>query len=130
MNELPPMRPMRILLIEDHADTLRLLTQYLEDLGHTVITARNLAEAHKVWPDCNCEVLLSDVGLSDGSGWEFLETAQPRRPVYAIAMSGFGMNADNARSREAGFRHHLLKPFKIAELEKLILEAANTGPGQ
>ena len=83
--------------------------------------------ARKVWPDCNCEVLLSDVGLPDGTGWEFLETVQPRRPVYAIAMSGFGMNADNARSRDAGYHHHLLKPFKTAELDKLLLEAARTG---
>ena len=128
MSGLQVMRPMRILLVENHADTLRWLTQYLEDLGHTVVTARDLAEARRAWRDCNCEVLISDVGLPDGTGWEFLETVQPRRPVYAIAMSGFGMNADNARSREAGYRHHLLKPFKTAELDKLLLEAASARP--
>ncbi|HMJ88813.1 MAG TPA: response regulator [Candidatus Acidoferrum sp.] len=124
MNPLPAMRPMNILLVENHADTLRWLTLYLEDLGHTVVTARDLAEARSAWRSSNCEVLISDIGLPDGTGWELLEQAQPP-PVFAIAMSGFGMNADNARSRAAGYRHHLLKPFKTAELDKLLSEAAS-----
>jgi two-component system CheB/CheR fusion protein len=116
-------RPLRILLVENHADTLRWLTLYLEELGHAVVTARTLAEAKAVLPQCDCDVLISDIGLPDGTGWELLEQAQPSRPVFAIAMSGFGMNADNARSLQAGYRYHLLKPFKIAELDKLLKEA-------
>ena len=127
MNEAPIMRPMRILLVENHADTLRWLTLYLEDLGHTVVTARDIAEARQAWQSSEFDVLLSDIGLPDGTGWELLEQVEPRRSVYAIAMSGFGMNADNARSREAGYRHHLLKPFKTAELDKLLQEAAVGG---
>ena len=48
--------------------------------------------------------------------------------VFAVAMSGFGMNADSERSRQAGFRHHLLKPFKTEELDKILEEAAATVP--
>lgn len=128
MNETPVMRPMRILLVENHADTLRWLTLYLEDLGHTVVTARDLAEARRAWPACHCEVLISDIGLPDGTGWELLEQVRDSHPVFAIAMSGFGMNADNARSREAGYRHHLLKPFKTAELDRVLTEAAAQQP--
>jgi CheY-like chemotaxis protein len=116
-------RPLRILLVENHADTLRWLTLYLEELGHTVVTARTLAEAKAVLPQCDCEVLISDIGLPDGTGWELLEQTQLSRPLFAIAMSGFGMNADNMRSKQAGYRHHLLKPFKIAELDKILKEA-------
>lgn len=116
------MRPMQILLVENHADTLRWLKLYLEELGHTVATARTLAEARALLPTCRCEVLLSDIGLPDGTGWELL--AQLSRPVFAIAMSGFGMNADNGRSREAGFRYHLVKPFKTAALDRILAEAA------
>lgn len=118
------MRPMRILLVENHADTLRWLTLYLQDLGHTVFTARDLAEAMSVWPTCHCEVLISDIGLPDGTGWELLKNIQSQRPIFAIAMSGFGMNADNCRSFEAGYRYHLLKPFKTAELDRVLSEAA------
>jgi CheY-like chemotaxis protein len=124
MSDLPIMRRMRILLVENHADTLRWLTLYLEDLGHTVVTARTVEEARAVWQTCSCEVLISDIGLPDGTGWELLEDIRDSRPVFAIAMSGFGMNADNARSRQVGYRHHLLKPFKTAELDKLLMEAA------
>lgn len=124
MSEAELTRPLRILLVENHEDTLRWLTLYLEELGHTVVTARTLAEAHAALATSQCEVLLSDIGLPDGTGWELLEHARPSRPLFAIAMSGFGMNADNGRSRAAGYRHHLVKPFKLAELDRLLHEAA------
>ena len=69
-------------------------------------------------------MLISDIGLPDGTGWELLQRLQLPHPIYAIAMSGFGMNADQARSRAAGFRHHLLKPFPLNELDGLLEEAA------
>lgn len=71
-----------------------------------------------------CDVLISDIGLPDGDGWELLRTAELRQPVFAIAMSGFGMNADRSKSKAAGFRHHLLKPFQPDELEGVLDEAA------
>jgi two-component system CheB/CheR fusion protein len=116
---------MKILLVENHADTLRWLSLYLTELGHTVVGARTLAEAKAVLekPD-GCEVLLSDIGLPDGTGWELLEGATSTRPIYAVAMSGFGMDADNTRSLAAGYRHHLLKPFKTSELDRILDEAA------
>ncbi len=128
MSEAMAVKPMKIVLVENHADTLRWLTLYLEDLGHTVASARTVAEARALLPGCGCDVLLSDIGLPDGTGWELLEQIRPPRPFYAIAMSGLGMNADNARSREAGFRRHLVKPFKMDELDKVLLEAANEQP--
>ena len=72
------------------------------------------------------DVLISDIGLPDGSGWELLPQAQARsnRPIFAIAMSGFGLSADHERSRQAGFRHHLLKPFRPDELNGMLQEAA------
>ena len=124
MSEPSTLRPLRVLLVENHADTLRWLTLYLEELGHTVKAARTLAAARAALQTWECEVLISDIGLPDGTGWELLQQANFYRPVFAIAMSGFGMNADSGRSREAGYRHHLVKPFKIAELDKLLGEAA------
>ena len=123
MSDSAASRSLCILLVENHSDTLRWLTLYLEELGHKVIGVRTLAEARSALARNLCEVLISDIGLPDGTGWELLEEAKLSRPIFAIAMSGFGMNADNARSRQAGYRHHLLKPFKIAELDKFLKEA-------
>jgi len=115
--------PLRIFLVENHPDTLKWLRLYLEDRGHTVATARTVGEALESFPDAGCEVLLSDIGLPDGDGWQLMEQLHPA-PRFAIAMSGFGMNADSARSRAVGFRHHLLKPYKPTELDALLDEAA------
>jgi CheY-like chemotaxis protein len=116
--------PLRIFIIENHADTLKWLQLYLEDCGHTVHSAQSVAEALAAFPKSDCEVLITDIGLPDGNGWDLLRDLE-RQPRYAIAMSGFGMNADSSRSRSAGFRHHLLKPFKSSELDRMLAEAAS-----
>lgn len=118
----PP--PLRIFVVENHSDTLKWIRLYLEEFGHIVQTAQSLAEALAHFPDSRSQVLMSDIGLPDGTGWELMERLQPSAQIFAIAMSGFGLNADSSRSRAAGFHHHLLKPFKPAELERLLKEAA------
>jgi CheY-like chemotaxis protein len=117
-------RHLRVFVVENHADTLLSLQLYLEDLGHSVQTARSLGDAiHKL--RCSAvDVLISDIGLPDGTGWDLLEKARLPDRVFAVAMSGFGMNADSARSHAAGYRHHLLKPFKTEELDDILEEAA------
>jgi CheY-like chemotaxis protein len=119
------MHPMRILIVENHADTLQSLKLYLQDSGHEVFTSMSLDEARAVLPGCDCGVVICDIGLPDGSGWELMDTIKKaQQPIFAVAMSGFGLNADSARSRAAGFRHHLLKPFKAAELDGILDEAS------
>jgi len=115
---------LRIFLVENHRDTLLWLTRYLEQMGHMVFTARTKAEALEALPRAGCSVLISDIGLPDGDGWDLLRTADLPRPVYAIAMSGFGMNSDRAKSKAAGYRHHLLKPFDPSSLDAILDEAA------
>ena len=115
---------LRIFVVENHPDTLKYLRMYLEQMDHHVQSARSVAEALAALPDADADVLISDIGLPDGDGWELLRRAQLPHPVYAIAMSGFGMNADHARSRAAGYRHHLLKPFAPEDLDVMLEEAA------
>src|SRR5262245_47051064 len=115
---------MRIFVVENHADTLRWLSTYLEDCGHTVVSATTLADSLKLLPEANCDVLISDIGLPDGDGWQLLEKVCLPQPIFAIAMSGFGKEADNERSRALGYRHHLIKPFRVTELDKILEEAA------
>ena len=84
-----------------------------------------MAKALAAIPGAQCDVLLSDIGLPDGDGWELLRALREGGcpPAYAIAMSGFGMSADHVRSQEAGYRHHLLKPFDPEALDAMLEEA-------
>lgn len=109
-------------MVENHDDTRVLLCILLEQMGHTVKTAASMNEALRELPRSHWDVLISDIGLPDGDGWELMRRLE-RRPPYAIAMSGLGMNGDRARSREAGFRHHLVKPTGPEQLA-VILEGA------
>jgi CheY-like chemotaxis protein len=130
MNSFSEPHPLRIFVVENHPDTLKYLTIYLEQMGHTVDSARTMREALEKLPSAEFQVLISDIGLPDGDGWELLQRSRLARTVYAIAMSGFGMNADFLRSKAAGYRHHMLKPFDPAELDAMLEEAgAEIGVG-
>ena len=118
-------RPLRIFVVENHEDTRFLLVLLLEQLGHTVFSAPSLGEALAELPSARCDVLISDIGLPDGNGWELMTQLGDERPRYAIAMSGFGMSSDRQRSLNVGYRHHLLKPVEPNQLERLLDEAAD-----
>src|SRR4051812_33507856 len=116
--------PLHILLVENHEDSRRYLAMYLEGVGHHVTTAATVGEALDAAPGAEYDVLLSDIGLPDGDGWQLLREAHFSHPIFAIAISGFGMNADRERSKEAGYRRHLLKPIDIDKLDGILAEAA------
>ena len=115
---------LRIFVVEDHKDTLDALRKHLEQLGHIVFSASSKAEALKQIPMADCHVLISDLGLPDGNGWELMQELENLSPRYAIAISGYGMKADREMSAEAGFRHHLVKPLLPPKLDTLLEEAS------
>jgi two-component system, chemotaxis family, CheB/CheR fusion protein len=112
MNPGPPPggRGIRILLVEDHLDTARIFAQVLCAAGHTVTTARTLAEARAQCAAGSLDLLLVDIILPDGLGWDLLPLP-PDCAIPAIAMTGLAMPADLERSRLSGFAEHLIKPF-------------------
>lgn len=120
----PATRPMRVFVVENHTDTREFLTFMLEELGHTVTVADTMRKALRDAPAATPDVLISDIGLPDGDGWELLSKLALARPAYAIAMSGFGMSADRVRSKAVGYRHHLVKPMGLEQLEGILREAA------
>lgn len=125
---LSAVRPLRIFLVENHTDILKWLTLYLQQMGHTVTSARTMSDALAALPGASCEVLISDIGLPDGDGWQLLQRVRDGAhglPGYSIAMSGYGMNADRSKSKAAGYSQHILKPFKAAELQAMLGEAAH-----
>ena len=115
---------LRVFVVENHADTREFLTFMLQELGHTVITADTMSRALRDVPTANCDVLISDIGLPDGDGWQLLARLDLPKPVYAIAMSGFGMTADRLRSKAVGYRHHLVKPMGLEQLDSILRDAA------
>ena len=114
---------LRIFLVEDHADTLDALCLYLKCAGYSVRSARSKEEALKEIANANCDVLISDIGLLDGNGWDLIRETGKLRPRYAIAISGYGTKADREKSARAGFRHHLVKPVTSEKLAPVLEEA-------
>lgn len=111
---------MRIFLVENHPDTLACIDRFLRRAGHEVECAQTIADALRALPANPRDVLLTDLGLPDGDGWELLEQLGAARPPLAIAMSGRCSPADRARSRTAGFQVHLVKPFLPEDLERAL----------
>jgi CheY-like chemotaxis protein len=118
-----PAQSLTILLVENHPDTAKYLRRYLEQRGHAVDVAGSVREALDALAERVVDVLISDIGLPDGTGWELMERASLPPTVYALAMSGFGASTDYRQSAEAGFRHHLLKPFTPEQLDAYLAEA-------
>lgn len=115
---------LHVLIVENHGDTLESLSIYVELLGASVSTAQTMEGALALLGEQTPDVMVSDIGLPDGDGWELLRRARLPPTVYAIAMSGFGLGVDHLKSQDAGYRRHLRKPFNPPELDVLLEEAA------
>ncbi|MDQ6859902.1 MAG: response regulator, partial [Verrucomicrobiota bacterium] len=101
------------------ADTARVLKRILEHAGYVVQHAASLAQARQLADEQRFDVLVSDVGLPDGSGLELMR-ALKERGLSGIALSGFGMDDDRAASSAAGFSEHLTKPVDWPQLRGAI----------
>src|SRR6476661_995575 len=117
---------MRILLVEDHEDTNRSLTNLLRRRGYYVQSATSLQSALELNAKEEFDVLISDLGLPDGSGIELMQKLSSTRPLVGIALTGFGMEEDIRKTREAGFKHHLVKPIDLTKLDQLIQQSVAT----
>jgi CheY-like chemotaxis protein len=106
-----------ILLVEDHIDTANAMKRLLAKRGYAVQAATSVAEALRMAANHSFDVLISDIGLPDGTGLQLMRELGARRPVKGIALTGFGMEEDVERSREAGFIEHLTKPINMEQLQ-------------
>jgi PAS domain S-box-containing protein len=113
-------RQVKILLVEDHGDTSRALVRLLENQGYDVETADSMASALTAVKHERFNLLLCDIGLPDGTGFELIEEVRKDCQTPALALSGFGMEEDVLRSRMAGFEGHLTKPVNFQKLEAAI----------
>lgn len=126
LHEVSPPHGLRLLVVEDHPDTLATLTRLLTRRGYIVRTATCIAECLEVAREYDFDLLISDIGLPDGRGTELLKQlhALHGKSPPAIAMSGFGMDDDVERSQQAGFSEHLTKPVEFPALQQAIARLA------
>lgn len=120
--------PLRILLVEDHADTAEAMADLLRGQGHQVAVAgsvaQGLAAAEARGGAEGIDLLLSDLGLPDGSGHDLMRELGRRYGIRGIALSGYGMEEDIRRSMDAGFEKHLTKPVSLQALRSVLQEVA------
>jgi PAS domain S-box-containing protein len=122
-----PTKP-RVLLVEDHRDTLRSMAFIIRGLGYEVQSATTVREAkvHAIEGD----ILVSDIGLPDGNGYNLMKELRTRG-IRGIAVSGFGQEEDVERSKDAGFSEHLIKPIDrraLANALSRLIEASSPPP--
>jgi len=115
-----PRRSYRLLIVEDHADTQHSLTRLLERRGYEVRAVDGIGTALEASQAFPFDVLISDMGLPDGTGIDLIQRLSRGGRINAIALSGFGMEDDVRRSKDAGFAEHLTKPVDINKLDGVI----------
>ena len=125
----PVERSLRILLVEDHADTAEAMADLLGLSGHRVTVAASVADALAAAEAAagELDLVLSDLGLPDGSGQDLMRELVRLYGLRGIALSGYGMEEDIRRSREAGFARHLTKPINRQALEGAIRQVVSGG---
>jgi DNA-binding response OmpR family regulator len=87
---------------------------------HQVRDADSVASALKAAADEHFDLVISDVGLPDGSGLDLMRQLHEQHGIQGICLSGFGMEEDIASSAAAGFARHLTKPVDLRQLENVI----------
>lgn len=129
----PSTTPCKILLVEDNKPTLLVMNRLLSKMGHTVKTAVTASAAIELADIETFDMVVSDIGLPDKSGYELMIHLKSKHSLRGIALSGYGMEDDIRRSVESGFELHLTKPVQVMALElalhtvqqKIIRESVN-----
>jgi HAMP domain-containing protein/signal transduction histidine kinase len=127
---VPAHHARRILLVEDHEDSNRSLTNLLRRRGYDVQSALSFQAALDLGSKEQFDVLISDLALPDGNGIDLMQRLRFKQPLLGIALTGFGMEDDIRKGREAGFQHHLVKPIDLNKLDLLIQQYTKDPPAR
>jgi len=120
-------RSLNVLLVEDHEPTLRVMERLLRQIGHRVTGVTTVASATAAAAQDGFDLIISDLGLPDGSGLDVMRQLRDRYSGRAIALTGYGMESDVTASRDAGFAEHLTKPVDLAALDAAIRRVSSSG---
>ena len=122
----PTCKMLRVLLVEDHEPTHRVLGKLLNGLGHSTQIATSVQSALQIAQSADFDLVISDLGLPDGTGHVLMRALKDRFGLQGIALSGYGADGDIRKSFDAGFFAHLTKPIDICHLEDAIARASAT----
>ena len=113
-------RRLNVLVVEDHDDSRRLMAMLLRSFGYTVHAAGTVGAAKAAAAGERFDVLVSDVGLPDGTGTELMRDLRRLYDLPGVALTGHGLAEDVRRCQEAGFAEHLTKPVDPQQLRAAI----------
>ena len=123
-------RPLSILLVEDHEDTRQVMVDLLERARHRVVAAHDVRSARAAAAHDRFDLVVSDLGLPDGSGHDLMRYLRENYGLKGIAVSGYGAADDIERSLSAGFVEHLTKPVYPQKLKEAIARAGRWPGGR
>ncbi len=110
----------RVLVVDDHYDTCLGMKRMLERRGYHITIAHSAEQAVEKVRTEDFDLLISDIGLPDRSGYDLMRELRLNKRLPGIALSGFGTEQDVNQAKEAGFSEHLTKPINFERLQKTI----------
>ena len=105
-----------ILLLEDDKSLNRGISFKLKKEGYNVCTAFNIKEAKDVFENNKVDLIISDVGLPDGSGFDFCEEIRKISNVHIIMLTALDQEIDIVAGYDIGADDYITKPFSVREL--------------
>jgi PAS domain S-box-containing protein len=120
----------RVLLIEDHKPTCDTLIRLLVRRKFEVVGVNSVSEARVAADRGHFDLVISDIGLPDGTGYDLMSDLRKRYGLVGIALTGFGMDEDVDRSQAAGFSGHLTKPVSVQGLDCALASALRARPAR
>jgi CheY-like chemotaxis protein len=118
---------LRVLVVEDHVDTACLMARLLEAAGYEVRVAHDVASALQLAATEPFDIVVSDIGLPDATGYDLMEQLKAKHRIKGVALSGYVMDDDVQRSSDAGFTEHLVKPVNLDQLQAVIHRLSQGG---
>ncbi|MBA3961129.1 MAG: response regulator [Chthoniobacterales bacterium] len=123
-------RKTHLLVVDDHHDTCLGMKMLLERRGYRITLAHSANQAVEKAQEEDFDLLISDIGLPDRSGYELMRELRATRSLRGIALSGFGMESDINKARAAGFSEHLTKPINFERLDQTIRALLESEPAE
>jgi signal transduction histidine kinase/CheY-like chemotaxis protein len=122
-------KQLKLLVVEDHPDTAAVMARLLRNLGHEVTTSQSVAGSLKLAEEQPFDLVISDLGLPDGSGLQLMRQLQEKYGLQGLAISGYGMEEDLAQTKQAGFFAHLTKPVNFQQVQALLNQFVSNKAG-
>lgn len=109
-----------VLIVEDHEDSLHALAHWFRSRGYETHLCSSVEDSLALVEKTPFELLICDLQLPDGTGWDLMRQLCTKRTFVGIAMSGHGSGADVEKSRAAGFLTHITKPYTSQDLREAV----------